>query len=288
MGMVATLKVGYRYLMLNKLLSVYDANTFEALDKARSRQKGGCKGLAYGGKAHMLDVAEILDEIWRRDGKYASNKMIVNCWRKADILEESFFETGRDMLDNVEEETHLEEEMQSLVKRLKDIALQKHKSDDIIKSDDAFADAGTLVEVKDEEINDVVNNWCNIEDCEDVINQEVDEVLEELEKEETNNNIDYDWDEDEMPSDNMSDKSEEKGEVEQKMAPPAIEVCTKDEVFEKMNEISEFFKSQSSDFRNEMNMLEILERNTRMKLIAEKVNSSTSDPTLHRYFGSKK
>ena len=46
MGMVATLKVGYRYLMLNKLLSVYDANTFEALDKARSRQNGGCKGLA--------------------------------------------------------------------------------------------------------------------------------------------------------------------------------------------------------------------------------------------------
>ena len=276
MGMVATLKVGYRYLMLNKLLSVYDANTFENLDKARSRQKRGCKGLAFGGKAHMLDVAEILDEIWRRDGKYASTKMIVNCWRKADILEDSFFETE----SVVEEETHLEEELQSLVKRLKNIALQKHKSDYIIKSDDAFADAGgTLVEVKDEEINNIVNNWCNIEDCEDVVNQEIDEAMEELQKEETNKNIDYDWDEEEMP-DNKSDESEEeKGE---------FEVCTKDEAFDKMNEISEFFKSQSSDFTKEMNTLEILERNTRMKFIAEKVNTSTSDPTLHRYFDQKK
>jgi hypothetical protein len=48
--------------------------------------RADCQGLAYGGKATVLDAVEILNEIWNNDGKYATTDGIMCCWRKADIL----------------------------------------------------------------------------------------------------------------------------------------------------------------------------------------------------------
>jgi hypothetical protein len=69
MGMIAGLKVGYRLQMLKKLLAICDdeelyKDAIEAGQKARK----GCIGLAHCGKAHLLDAAQILNQIWLVDG----------------------------------------------------------------------------------------------------------------------------------------------------------------------------------------------------------------------------
>ena len=55
-----------------------------------ARQKSGCRGIAYGGKPHILDTMQILSDIWDKDEKYAGRDGIMGCWRKADILPASW------------------------------------------------------------------------------------------------------------------------------------------------------------------------------------------------------
>ena len=87
MGMIATLKVGYRKVMLSRLLSIFDAEGgFETAARLRKRRPKGDRGLAFGGKATVLDAMEIIAELWNTDGKYAKVDSIKRCWRKAKIL----------------------------------------------------------------------------------------------------------------------------------------------------------------------------------------------------------
>jgi hypothetical protein len=70
MGQILSLKVGYRAIMLRKLLAIFDVEG--GLEKAavlRMRQRRVCRGLLYGGKATILDVMEILEEIWQANAK---------------------------------------------------------------------------------------------------------------------------------------------------------------------------------------------------------------------------
>eukprot|EP00978_Attheya_sp_CCMP212_P015924 scaffold41272_cov37-Attheya_sp.AAC.2 len=77
MGMIASLKVGYKLEMLGRLLAIFDLEGgFQQAAVSCGRQRRGCKGLAYGGKAHILDAMNILDYIWGQDGKYAYNDSI--------------------------------------------------------------------------------------------------------------------------------------------------------------------------------------------------------------------
>jgi hypothetical protein len=87
MGIIASLKVGYKLSMLETLLAIFDIEGgYEKAAKACRRQERGCKGLQYGGKAHVLDAMNLLDNIWSQDGKYASEDSVRRCWQKADIL----------------------------------------------------------------------------------------------------------------------------------------------------------------------------------------------------------
>jgi hypothetical protein len=86
MGMISTVKVGYTSSMLRTLLQIFDEGAFEMAAQQQERQLWGCQGLAYGGKATVLDAMEILNKIWDNDGKYATTDGIMRCWRIADIL----------------------------------------------------------------------------------------------------------------------------------------------------------------------------------------------------------
>jgi len=87
MGMIASMKVGYRVIMMTKLLDLFDAEGgYEQAYCARRRQPKGCQGLDFGGKATLLDAMKILDTIWSADAKYAKTDSILRCWRKAAIL----------------------------------------------------------------------------------------------------------------------------------------------------------------------------------------------------------
>ena len=87
MGVIACLKVGYKTVMLEKLLSIFDVEGgFEQARVERAKQIRGCAGIEFGGKATLLDCMVILDSLWSEDGKYARESGIKRCWRKADIL----------------------------------------------------------------------------------------------------------------------------------------------------------------------------------------------------------
>ena len=87
MGIIACLKVGYKITMLRKLLTLFDEDGgFQAVANARANARRGCKGLAVGGKAHVLDVMQILAKLWNEDRKYARTQSVKNCWLKADVL----------------------------------------------------------------------------------------------------------------------------------------------------------------------------------------------------------
>ena len=89
MGIIASLKVGYKTNMLRKLLAVFDIDGgFQQAALQRARTPKGCRGLAVGGKANILDAMTILQDIWEQDDKYASEDGIRHCWRKANILPE--------------------------------------------------------------------------------------------------------------------------------------------------------------------------------------------------------
>ena len=87
MGTIASLKVGYKVSMLEMLLAIFDIEgCYVDVAAACRHQKPGCKGLQNGGKAHVLDAMNLVDNIWGKKGKYASEDSIHCYWRKADIL----------------------------------------------------------------------------------------------------------------------------------------------------------------------------------------------------------
>ena len=91
MGMIALLKVGCKVSMLNQGLDIFDKpGGFEEAAKLWMRQWKGCKGLDFGGKAHMLDAIQILAQIWGMhhsdSSKHAMVDGIKQCWGKADVL----------------------------------------------------------------------------------------------------------------------------------------------------------------------------------------------------------
>jgi hypothetical protein len=68
MGMIASLKVGYKMRMLEKLLAIFDEEGgYEAAGETRKMHKAGCKGLDYVGKAHILDALTISFGLWNKD-----------------------------------------------------------------------------------------------------------------------------------------------------------------------------------------------------------------------------
>jgi hypothetical protein len=73
--------------MLHKLLEIFDnEGGYEGAANIRKTVRRGQRGLDYGGKATILDAMNILDSIWKVDGRYAKEDGIRRCWRKAAIL----------------------------------------------------------------------------------------------------------------------------------------------------------------------------------------------------------
>ena len=87
MGMLASLKVGYKVFMLGRILLIFDSKCgYKKESEILIRQRRDCKELAFGGKANILDAMDILILIWEKYGKYATEEGVQHCWRKANIL----------------------------------------------------------------------------------------------------------------------------------------------------------------------------------------------------------
>ena len=279
MGMIAVLKIGYRYIMLGKLIDLYDSYSVEEIDNMRARAKRGQKGLDVGCKAHMLDAAEILDGIWSQDGKYASEEGIRKCWKKSDILDDSIFQSESSMdIDTADDGNNVElKDLASRMKKLVEISATK--STDLNKNKIENSDALTEVidGVKDlqllqnNQLTDIVENWCSIEDNEHVTNYEIDEAIEETEKGIINEDPDANDDDDDKvefsPSSNISNFAE---------------------AYEKLHDVAVFLESQGKDlYQTEHSAILGAERNIRRKYIAHTAKKQKSAPTLQKYFFKK-
>ena len=72
MGMTASAKVGYKMLLLQKLLSIFNfEGGYEGASHQHAQQKQGCKGIDYGGKPHLLDCMNMLKSTWHNNETYA-------------------------------------------------------------------------------------------------------------------------------------------------------------------------------------------------------------------------
>ena len=73
MGMIDSIKVGYKVTLLEKILSIFgiEGGYLRAYSE-RKKSKRGCKGIDLGGNPHLLDARKFLKPIWENDeGKYA-------------------------------------------------------------------------------------------------------------------------------------------------------------------------------------------------------------------------
>lgn len=183
--MIASLKVGYKAIMLGKLLDTFDSEGgFEGAAKERKQQKRGCRGLDFGGKATILDAMNILKEIWSRDGKYAREGGIRRCWKKANILP-------------IDMQTEISQDLGSLSVPMKDKTLTKEESSELcnlmkalqvktkdgdlnvdsvaIALQDSFADEQGFT---DSDFADMADTWVGVEDVPEVLEAVVEEEVE--------------------------------------------------------------------------------------------------------------
>lgn len=190
MGMIASLKVGYKSKMLRMLLDVFDGEGgYEAAAKARKQLRRGCRGLEYGGKATILDAMMIIKDIWGKNQKYATEEGIRRCWRKAGILPLAMETEINKALGHsgtpLGEKTLSKEDCDELCSLMKAVRLQT-KSCELDTNSVAVALQGSFAgeeSLEDEDLMDMVAEWVEVEDDEEMINVIVDEEVELLEAE---------------------------------------------------------------------------------------------------------
>jgi DDE superfamily endonuclease/Tc5 transposase DNA-binding domain len=189
MGMIASLKIGYKLTMLRKLLEIFDEEGgFEGAANTRRTIQRGQRGLEYGGKATILDAMLIMKNIWQADQRYAKEDGIRRCRRKAKILP-------------INMNTNIDAEIGSASMSESDKTLKKEDCDQLcelmtllkVKATNASLDCNVNASVFQEsflseievfstqDYNDMIDSWICIEDDEEVMNAVLEEELEELE-----------------------------------------------------------------------------------------------------------
>ena len=80
MGIIVFPKVRYRSLLLQRMLEVFENRS--KLRKAAKKLAAGLKGWDKGHDPHMLDVAEMLEDVWES----VTERTTARCWIKSYIL----------------------------------------------------------------------------------------------------------------------------------------------------------------------------------------------------------
>jgi len=189
MGIIATLKVGYKMKMLQILLNIFDQEGgYQAAAVEQQKQRAGCKGIHFGGKATIADAMEILNDTWivaasGDHSKYAAKSAVQQCWRKSDILPISWRTTideelgsnsvaAKDKVLSDGDCNDLCNRMQTLMTRCR-----KEKVDTstiALGLRDSFVNEEIMMR---KELFEAVHTWVNVEEDEFVIAEEVMEAL---------------------------------------------------------------------------------------------------------------
>ena len=204
MGMIASLKVGYKIIMLDKLLEIFDGEGgYEGAARARKSVRKGLRGLTYGGKATLLDAMTILVGIWSVDGKYAREDGIRRCWRKADILPISMnTEINADLGSNrvsISDKTIDNDTLFDLCQTMTKLHVKANESPlDTNSTATALQNSFAAEGLDPSTLEETAIKWIEAEDDPGVIDEICDDELELLQAE-TTESIEIDFDDDSEP-----------------------------------------------------------------------------------------
>ncbi|MGH7955140.1 MAG: hypothetical protein ACREOZ_04185 [Gloeomargaritales cyanobacterium] len=214
MGMIACLKVGYKALMLRKLLTICDdPQMYDQALKRNKTMRRGCAGLECAGKAHLKDAMDILNEIWNNDGKYAKRETVLRCWRKANILPAILsidinVEAGSSMPER--DKRISKEDCEELCLLLSALSTKSSEHNCLLPAlRKSFAEEESS---SVDDLQSIVYNWALAEDNLEFQQAEIDEAIEVLER-----GLDKD---DDLGSD---DEGDSKGEDHMEISPNGSE-----------------------------------------------------------------
>ena len=237
----------------------------------QARAKKGTRGLVYGGKAHILDAMQMINDIWNTDGKYARESGIQRCWRKANILPiDMETSINQDLGSNsvpVGLKTLSGEDSDLLCSLMKTLHM---KAKEVDTNYEGYALSGSFAADEHEptraEFEAMAESWIDIEDQPEIIDAEVEEFIQQLESEQHPMS---DWDDSE--SEDSGDETDSDDELTFVQGENMVHVLRKNGLKWGLDEETQ-------------HLLERYGRNlTKAKLAKPK-----KDVSLHSFFGPKK
>ena len=187
MGVLSSLRVGYKRTFLQYLLNMFDVEGgYELAAEQRKKQPKGCKGIFFGAKPHLLDVMKILKDIWDEDTPFSREEGIQRCWCKADILPPSWEAEISNAVGSAamnKGKIKLSEEdcialcglIRALIIKTAETGVDTNTVAVALK--DSFATEGAI---SDENLRSMALNWLHVEDDSDIVEAQYMDALEKL------------------------------------------------------------------------------------------------------------
>lgn len=91
LGVISSLKKGYKTHMLNKLFHVHEETYPKTLEIEFNKESRGNKGFHGGGKDTVYDTALLLKNIWSTNEVYACTSTVLNSWKTSKLLPDDIF-----------------------------------------------------------------------------------------------------------------------------------------------------------------------------------------------------
>jgi|Transcript_26064 hypothetical protein len=189
MGMITSLKVGYRTYLLSNLLALYDEEgCYEHAEAARKRHPEGCGCINYGGKATVLDAMYLLLKVWEDESNHVTSEYVQQCWRKANIVPASVDINNAVGLASVPEKDKKisSAECDELCQLINSLVLVSSNIRDNANNQPPALDesyvADTDTPLPQDDMRTMLSNWVTIEDNEEMVEFEAQEELNKLDE----------------------------------------------------------------------------------------------------------
>lgn len=274
-GIIAILKICYRSAILSALLDIYDDPVSAAAVPANIKAAGlGKAGLAEGAKPHVLDAIELCIKIWEEK---LDSDALQRCWRKADCLpaptQAILEQAGSSFRPSSPVDKAVLDELCSVMVRAVKIA------DTLPQIPTAFT--GSFVEeeanrrmedkpVDIEQIKTMAKSWSGVEDMEEVKNAEIEEALEEIDKQLLLSS-------EETVAEEIMDEDDDHGHGEVAEARTKI-IPTDQDVLKAIQTIQMYGCAKNS------NVLQAAARQLRTEYLTIRQRTSVQQATLTNYF----
>jgi hypothetical protein len=278
MGIIAAIKIGYKTLLLQTLLAVFDEpGAFRNAQTQRNRRRRGCRGINYGGKATVLDAMNLLQTVWKSETRYATTEAIQRCWRKAGILPIAVQadinnDIGSESVPNFMKQISKEDcnELCDLLMRMVKVTSENEGNISEIPpalNESYVTDRASPLPAQ--EMTEMISNWLTIEDDEVIQLSQFEDAIEKLENGNINEEMNIaDNDEDDCGKTNCSNQN----------------VVWKNhfEVEETLTSVIDFLRSNQYPRQAREHIDQAIH-----KMRLHRVSKRTTDVSLHRFFASR-